>query len=124
MKTLRQAAVRVALTLGGVGILAVGALAQAPDLARGKATYKELCAKCHGSAGKGDGKEAATLKTKPKDLTDCARMAEFSDDELFRIAKEGGEAAGLSDDMPAYADSLEDDEIRDVVAFIRTLCRK
>ena len=99
-----------------------GPLAARADLARGRATYKELCAKCHGATGRGDGKEAATLETKPKDLTDCARMAKFTDEQLFRIAKQGGEAEGLSDEMPAYADSLEDDEIRDVVAFIRTLC--
>lgn len=121
MSTPRQGAIWIAIAVGAA-CAAAGANAQAPDLARGKATYKELCAKCHGSGGKGDGKEAATLETKPKDLTDCARMAKFSDDELFRIAKEGGKAAGLSDDMPAYKDSLEDDEIQDVVAFLRTLC--
>ena len=123
MSTPRELAIWIAVALG-VACAAAAASAQAPDLARGKATYKELCAKCHGSGGKGDGKEAATLETKPKDLTDCARMAKFSDDELFRIAKEGGKAAGLSNDMPAYADSLEDDEIQDVVAFLRTLCAR
>ena len=123
MSTPRELAIWIAVA-SGVACAAAAASAQAPDLARGKATYKELCAKCHGSGGKGDGKEAATLETKPKDLTDCARMAKFSDDELFRIAKDGGEAAGLSNDMPAYKDSLEDDEIQDVVAFLRTLCTR
>jgi mono/diheme cytochrome c family protein len=95
-----------------------------PDVGRGKATYGELCAKCHGSSGKGDGKEAATLATKPKDLTDCARMAGFDDDKLFQVIKSGGPAGGLSKDMPGYADALEDDEMRDVLAYIRSLCRK
>ena len=122
MGTSGTVAASLALALWSTGLLSSGAFAQPPDPSRGQSTYKELCAKCHGATGKGDGKEAATLKTKPKDLTDCARMAKFSEEQLFRIAKQGGEAEGLSDDMPAYADSLGDDEIRDVVTFIRTLC--
>ena len=97
-------------------------LAARADLARGQATYKELCAKCHGAQGKGDGREAATLATKPQDLTSCERMKKFADGDLFRAIKEGGKAVKLSDDMPAYSDSLEDDEIQDLVEFVRTLC--
>ena len=96
--------------------------AAGPDLERGKTTYKELCAKCHGSGGEGDGKEASTLNTKPQDLTDCIRMAKFNDEQLFRAIKEGGPAIKLSKDMPSYSESMEDDEIHDVLAFIRTLC--
>ena len=92
------------------------------DVGRGKATYGELCAKCHGPGGKGDGKEAATLATKPKDLTECPRMTKFTDDQLFKIVKQGGAAADLSKDMPPYGDALEDDEIRDTIAFVRSLC--
>ena len=106
-----------------LSLLRAGA-AEAADVARGKATYGELCAKCHGSAGKGDGKEAATLTTKPKDLTDCQRMSGFTDDQLFKVVKGGGPAGGLSKDMPSYADALEDDEMRDTLAFIRSLCTK
>lgn len=95
-----------------------------PDSGRGKATYGELCAKCHGPSGKGDGKEAATLATKPKDFADCARMSGSTDEQLFKVIKQGGASGGLSKDMPSYADALEDDEIRDTLAYIRSLCRK
>lgn len=105
-------------------VFATGACAGEPDLKRGAATYKELCAKCHGGEGKGDGKVAAMLATKPNDLTDCARMKTFSDDRLFAIVKNGGAAEGLSKAMPAYAESLDDGEIRDSVAYIRSLCRR
>jgi mono/diheme cytochrome c family protein len=109
-----------------LGILAAAAPVRGadPDVARGKSTYAELCAKCHGSSGKGDGKEAATLATKPKDLTDCARMSAFTEDQLFRIIKDGGPAGGLSKDMPPYGDALDDAEIRDTLAYIRGLCPK
>lgn len=94
----------------------------AADVARGGATYKELCVKCHGAQGRGDGAEAATLKTKPRDFRDCPRMKNFTDAELFRVIKDGGEAGGLSADMPSYSDAMEDDEIQDLVAFVRSLC--
>lgn len=112
----------IAVCAFGVVVLAGVGRAGAADLQRGASTYKELCAKCHGAAGKGDGKEAATLSTKPKDLTECARMTTFTDERLFQIVKEGGAAAGLSKDMPPYADALEDDEIRDTVSHVRSLC--
>jgi cytochrome c oxidase cbb3-type subunit 3 len=116
-------------TLIGTGIVVLSVTLWAgtprsagPDLDRGKATYKELCAKCHGSGGKGDGKEASTLNTKPQDLTNCVRMATFNDEQLFRAIKEGGSAIKLSKDMPSYSESMEDDEIHDVLAFVHTLC--
>jgi len=106
----------------GLAVSAETAFSAAPDLARGKATYKELCAICHGIGGRGDGAVAATLKTKPADLSDCTRMANFEDKRLFRAIKEGGAAIQLSKEMPSYSSSLDDAEIQDVVAFVRTLC--
>lgn len=114
----------VMLCAVAIALSATQARAEGPNLERGKTTYAELCGKCHGSGGKGDGKEAATLATKPKDLTECPRMATFKDDQLFQIIKNGGVSANLSKDMPAYADSLEDDEIRDTLAYVRSLCPK
>ena len=108
----------------GLTVAVLRPLVAGADLARGQSTYRELCAKCHGAKGKGDGREAATLATKPQDLTDCERMKKFGDDELFRAIKEGGEAVKLSDDMPSYSDSLEDDEIQDLVTFVRSLCTR
>jgi len=79
--------------------------------------------KCHGTSGKGDGHEAA-LATKPKNFVDCTWMAEFSEQRLFRAVKQSGQAVGLSKDMLPYADALDDDEIQDVLAFVRTMCRR
>jgi mono/diheme cytochrome c family protein len=40
-----------------------------PTVARGKELFGQYCVRCHGFAGKGDGPDAPTLKTKPADLT-------------------------------------------------------
>jgi len=111
-----------ALLVALVTLSANSAFGGPPDLARGRSTYKELCAKCHGFTGKGDGKESGTLKTKPKDFTDCQRMAKIDDETRFNVVKGGGKKAGLSKDMPSFSEALEDDEIQDVLAFVRTLC--
>jgi len=89
-----------------------------------KTNYTTFCVKCHGDTGKGDGAAAATLKTKPRDFTDCARMSKISDDTLFKVIKEGGAANGLSPDMPAWKDGFEDPDIKDLVAYVRTFCKK
>ena len=108
-------------------ILLIGVLtvmpAAAADLAAAKKEFVRFCAKCHGTEGKGDGAQADALTTKPLDFTDCARMQKESDDTLFTVVKEGGEAAHFSKDMPAWKDGMDDGEIHDLVAYIRTLCK-
>ena len=96
----------------------------AADLAATKKEFVRFCSKCHGTGGKGDGPQADALSTKPRDFTDCARMKTIPDETAFTAIKEGGEAAHLSKDMPAWKDGMDDDEIHDLVAYIRSLCPK
>ena len=96
----------------------------AADLAAAKQNYLTFCAKCHGENGKGDGSAAATLTVKPRNYTDCTRMAKESDDMLFNVIKNGGKANGYSPDMQAWNQGFDDDEIHDLVAYIRTFCKK
>ncbi|MBI2821859.1 MAG: cytochrome c [Acidobacteria bacterium] len=87
----------------------------------GMEIHKKQCLRCHGEQGKGDGPGSKTLKVKPADWTDAARMSGVSDNEMLQVIKEGGEAAGKSRLMPAFGAKLKDQEIADVVAFIRSL---
>jgi len=108
-----------------VAVIATAVLpARAADLAAAKASFTTFCVKCHGDSGKGDGSAAATLKTKPRDFTDCAHMAPMTDDTLFKVMKDGGAANSLSADMPAWKDGFEDPEIKDLVAYVRSFCKK
>ena len=86
--------------------------------------FIELCSVCHGVGGKGDGPSAQGLEPKPADFTNCKVMSKDSDDVLFKIIKGGGQSAGRSTVMPAWGDSLGDPQIRDLVKFIRGLCKK
>ncbi len=89
--------------------------------AAGAEVHRANCAKCHGPGGKGDGPAGKLLKTKPADWTDKARMSKLSDSDLFNVIKGGGGAVGKSKLMPAWAGKLSDDQIHDVIAFIRSL---
>lgn len=106
--------------LGGVGLW------HPPVLSADTAAsdYKELCVKCHGPNGKGNGPEAKTLNPKPADYTDCKKMAADSNETLFKIIKGGSQSVGRSNQMPAWAEALSDQEIRDLVAYVRSFCKK
>jgi cytochrome c oxidase cbb3-type subunit III len=116
------------ILLGALVVALHVALLPAPvgavDLAAAKSNFDMFCTKCHGPEGTGNGPAAATLATKPRDFTDCTRMKGISDEIIFRAIKEGGQSVELSKDMPAWKDGMEDDEIHDLVAFVRSLCKQ
>jgi cytochrome c oxidase cbb3-type subunit 3 len=112
--------IRLAILL----VLAAVIPAAATDMGATRKEFVRFCSKCHGTEGKGDGPQADALTTKPRDFTDCARMKGLTDDTLFTAIKEGGEAVHLSKDMPAWKDGMDDDEIRDLIAYVRSLCSK
>jgi len=96
--------------------------ADAPaDPARGAAQYAMLCASCHGARGNADGPVAQTLDPKPARHSDGTYMNALSDAHLFSVIQKGGPAVGKSPLMAAWGGALTDAQIRDVIAFIRTL---
>ncbi|MBI3076936.1 MAG: cytochrome c [Deltaproteobacteria bacterium] len=98
------------------------ALAQG-NPAKGKDLYAKHCAGCHGPAGKGDGPAAAALTPKPNDLTDKAYMVKLKDQYLFDLIQKGGAAVGKSPLIPPFGSKLKEGEIRDVIAYLRSLAK-
>jgi mono/diheme cytochrome c family protein len=91
-------------------VLALGAAgARAQDVA---ALYKAKCAVCHGADGKGDTPAGQKLGAKDFHSPDVAKM---SDAELFEITKKG------KDKMPGYDGKITDDQIRELVKYVRSL---
>jgi len=86
--------------------------------------YSNLCATCHGSTGKGDGPAAGALFPKPTDFADCQRMAKISDETLAKSIHSGGQSVGLSPIMPLWSGSLTDQQIHELVGYIRSFCKK
>jgi len=102
----------------------ISTAARADDLKAAASNYTESCAGCHGATGKGDGPKAAKLSVKVGDLTDCAKMGKVSDDVLLKVIKEGGPAANLNKAMTGFGDAFEDNDIKGLVAYIRSFCAK
>lgn len=92
----------------------------APDLARAKETYDQMCAGCHGFRGDGkDGTKGGFVPRVPT-LADKEYMASLPDDYLFLIIKKGGAYMGKIAAMPAWEQRFSDEEIRELVTHIRT----
>jgi len=111
-------------TILAPAVIPSAARAAEVDLKAAASNFSDSCADCHGESGKGDGKKAAGLKTKPADFTNCAKMAKVSDDVLFKVIKEGGPAANLNKAMTGFGDAYEDNDIKGLIAYVRTFCKK
>lgn len=86
----------------------------------GKQWFYVYCVGCHGWLLKGDGPNAVYLDPYPRDLTaGSVYMNKKTNVELFTIIKGGGGAVDLSDAMPAWGNLLQDQDIWNVIAWIR-----
>ncbi|MBN2548952.1 MAG: c-type cytochrome [Anaerolineales bacterium] len=85
----------------------------------GEALYRANCASCHGDTGKGDGPAAVALDPSPQPL--ATTVISESDAYLYWRIAEGGAMAPFSSAMPAWKAILSEDQIWQIVAFLRTL---
>ena len=87
-----------------------------PDMApQGAEVFQTNCEMCHGPQGHGDGPAGQSLEPRPKNL--AVLQKSVGDDYLFWRISEG--KPGTS--MVAWKGILEEDQIWQVVSFIRTL---
>jgi mono/diheme cytochrome c family protein len=88
------------------------------DAAHGAAVFKRYCAGCHGPDGRGG---AQTFMPHVANLTAKDYIEFLPDGFLFTVITEGGAAVGKSGFMPAWRGTLSEQDIKDVITFIRTL---
>src|SRR5258706_2537314 len=85
------------------------------SIARGRQLFSRNCAVCHGAEGRGDGVAAAALPRRPDDLSKIAPPPIFPDGVVaYRIIN------GVKM-MPAFKSTLGENEIWDLLNFIRSL---
>lgn len=89
----------------------------AASVARGRMLFQKNCAVCHGAEGRGDGPAAAGFPHRPDDLGTIAPPPVFPDGIVaYRIVN--GEGM-----MPAFKDSLGDNDVWDLLNYIRSLAK-
>lgn len=92
-----------------------------PQVKAGRQLFlQKTCASCHGETGQADTPLAANLTPKPRDYSDGAWQDSVTDEHIRKVIREGGSSVGLSNLMPPNG-SLSDQELGDLVAFIRSL---
>jgi len=82
-----------------------------------KDNWATMCAKCHGDDGKGQTKMGQRLGA--RDYTDPQVQASLKDDEAFKAIKEGLQDKDGKTLMKPY-DTLTDDQIKALIAYMRT----
>jgi cytochrome c6 len=80
-----------------------------------EALYKSKCAACHGPDGAGATTMGKKLGAKDFRLPEVSKQ---TDAELFDITKKG------KGKMPAYDKKITDDQIKDLIKYIRSLCKE
>ena len=80
----------------------------------GQALYAKTCAACHGKTGLADGPKSKSLKTAVTNFSKPESQNQ-TDGEHFYKTKTG------RGDMPKYEGKLSDDDIWNIVNYLRTL---
>ena len=88
------------------------------DAAHGAPLYKRYCSGCHGEDGRGG---AQTFMPHIGNLTEKNYIEFLPDGYLFTVIAEGGVSVGKSTMMPAWKAKLSEQDIKDIIAHIRTL---
>jgi mono/diheme cytochrome c family protein len=115
--------------VGLAGSAAVAAQAPAPlknpvavtpeSIAAGKTLYTRTCAPCHGTSGEG-GPGNDLIPAAP-DLTDAMWDHGSTDGDIFNNVRNG---IGPEFNMTPFKDRLSDDDIWNVVNYVRSLAKK
>jgi mono/diheme cytochrome c family protein len=95
-----------------------------PELPLGQRVFLRHCQTCHGPDGRGNGPAAPSMSPRPRNFT----LGQFkykstrpesppTEADLLRTVRDGLQASA----MPYFGDLLSDEELRAVVAYVRSL---
>jgi mono/diheme cytochrome c family protein len=103
-----------------IALAAVACSKKTPIPQEARDIFAQRCAPCHGTDGRGNGPNAASLNPKPRDYTSRDWQKSVTDDELRKVIVGGGPAVGKSPLMPPNPDLQVRPEVAaGLVAIVR-----
>jgi mono/diheme cytochrome c family protein len=84
---------------------------------RGGLVFANYCVTCHGINADGNGRAARLYNPKPANL----RMSDKNDAYFGLIVRKGGAALARSEFMPAWEAELTNEQVGDLVAYLRSI---
>ena len=94
------------------------------SLKAGKDLYNGTCWVCHGANGDGKGPAGVNLDPPPRDFTAPAFRIEGREEEVYRAIYLGpAQAFHGSPNMPDWGSRLSEQQIRDVMEYLKTFKR-
>jgi mono/diheme cytochrome c family protein len=94
---------------------------QADWASEGERIFQTVCSTCHGADGKGEpGKLLYSIEM--PDFTDCSFVTREPDADFYSVVHEGGPVRAFSPIMPPLGRSLDEEEIRAALAYLRGFC--
>jgi mono/diheme cytochrome c family protein len=89
----------------------------------GEEIFRATCAGCHGGDARGAPRTTVGFAVPMPDFTDCHATAREVTVDWAAVIRDGGPVRGFSRIMPAFRDLLTPEQIRLVVAYLRSLCQ-
>ncbi len=129
MKPFRNIFLGLALAAGWTATPLIAAEIKG-DYAMGKDVYEEICFSCHGEKGDGKGPSYRNTMPYPQVFANSNYMKRLTPQYIFDVVKYGKLAVIKGEKqtgkyevlpMPGFEDSLEDEEIRGLMAYEKSL---
>ena len=108
---------RRALTALALAALGSAANGQQPDVVAGRALFVQRCAVCHGERADGQSNLAKMLNPKPANLL----ASKLDSGARNQIVRKGGASVGRSPVMPNWEAELQEDDLRNVIAYVASI---
>lgn len=90
------------------------------SIVRGSIVFGTYCVLCHGASAQGDGRAARMYSPRPANLTSSPN----SNDYWELMIRRGGAGVGRSPYMPPWGEQLTDEQVKDLIAYVRSLNRR
>ena len=84
---------------------------------RGSVVFGQYCVTCHGINADGKGRAARLYNPRPANL----RLSDKNDEYIGLIVRIGGAAMARSEFMPPWSAELTEEQMRDVVVYVRSI---